>query len=91
MKYQNPTKSFMRRLHERIQVQKSLGEQRAYFLHLFENSPQAIMIVAPDGKVVEANKGFENIFGYAVDEIKSRYSKNLIVPEEMIAEDENIS
>ncbi|HKK00477.1 MAG TPA: EAL domain-containing protein [Desulfotignum sp.] len=73
---------------ERIQVQKALIEQRAYFLHLFENSPQAIMILAPDGKVVEVNKGFEKIFGYAVDEIKGKYSKNLIVPEDMIAEDE---
>lgn len=73
---------------ERIQVQKALIEQRAYFLQLFENSPQAIMIVEPDGKVVEANKGFEKIFGYAVNEIKGLYSKNLIVPQDMVAEDE---
>ena len=73
---------------ERIQVQKALIEQRAYFLQLFENSPQAIMIIEPDGKVVEVNKGFEKIFGYAVKEIKGQYCKNLIVPEEMVAEDE---
>lgn len=73
---------------ERIQVQKALIEQRAYFLQLFENSPQAIMIVEPDGKVVEANKGFEKIFGYAVSEIKGLYNKNLIVPPDMVAEDE---
>ena len=73
---------------ERIQVQKALIEQRAYFLQLFENSPQAIMIVEPDGKIVEINKGFEKIFGYAAKEIKGQYNKNLIVPEDMIAEDE---
>ena len=73
---------------ERIQVQKALIEQRAYFLQLFENSPQAIMIVEPDGKVIEVNKGFEKIFGYAVKEVKGKYSKNLIVPEDMVAEDE---
>lgn len=73
---------------ERIQVQKALIEQRAYFLQLFQNSPQAIMIVEPDGKVVEVNKGFETIFGYAVTEIKGQYCKNLIVPEDMAAEDE---
>ncbi len=73
---------------ERIQVQKALIEQRAYFLQLFENSPQAIMIIEPDGKVVEVNKGFEKIFGYAVNEIKGQYCKNLIVPEDMVAEDE---
>ncbi len=73
---------------ERIQVQKALIEQRANFLQLFENSPQAIMIVEPDGKVAEVNKGFEKIFGWTVEEIKGKYTKNLIVSEEMIAEDE---
>lgn len=73
---------------ERIQVQKALIEQRAYFLQLFENSPQAIMIVEPDGKVVEVNKGFEKMFGFAVEEIKGQYSKKLIVPDELTAEDE---
>jgi len=73
---------------ERIQIQKALIEQRAYFMQLFQNSPQAIMIVEPDGKVVEVNKGFETIFGYAVAEIKGQYCKNLIVPEDMAAEDE---
>jgi len=72
---------------ERIQVQKSLIEQRAYFLQLFENSPHAIMIVEHDGKVVEVNKGFEKIFGWSVEEIKGKYSKNFITPKEMIAED----
>lgn len=73
---------------ERIQVQKALIEQRSYFLQLFENSPQAIMIVEPDGKIVEINKGFETIFGYTVKEIRGQYCKNLIVPEDMVAEDE---
>ena len=73
---------------ERVQVQKALIEQRAYFLQLFENSPQAIMIVETDGKVVEVNKGFEKIFGYTEKEIKGQYSKTLIVPEDMVAEDE---
>jgi Amt family ammonium transporter len=73
---------------ERLIIQKALIEQQAYFLQLFENSPQAIMIVEPDGKVVEINKGFEKIFGYTAKEIKGQYNKNLIVPEDMVAEDE---
>lgn len=81
-----------RKLHqevtEKLKIQEALIEQRAYFLQLFENSPQAIMIVEPDGKVIEVNKGFEKIFGYTVNEIKGLYSKNIIVPEELIAEDE---
>lgn len=74
---------------ERIQVQKSLIEQRAYFFQLFENSPQAIMIVEPDGRIVDVNKGFEQFFGYAVTEIKGKYNKNIIVPDEMVEENEH--
>lgn len=73
---------------ERIQIQEDLIEQRAYFLQLFENSPNGIMIIEPDGKIVEINKGFEKIFGYSAEELKGQYNKTLIVPQDMIAEDE---
>jgi Amt family ammonium transporter len=72
---------------ERIQVQKALIEQRAYFLQLFENSPQAIMILKPDGKVVQVNKGFEKLFGYSSQDFKGKYNKDLILPEDLIEED----
>ncbi len=71
---------------ERIQVQKALIEQRAYFLQLFENSPQAIMIIEPDGKVVEVNKSFEKIFGYSAEDFQGKYNQNLIIPKDLIAE-----
>lgn len=73
---------------EKILAHQALIEQRAYFLQLFENSPNGILIVEPDGKIREANKGFEKIFGYAADEIRGTYSKNLIVPEDRISENE---
>ncbi|MCP3874753.1 MAG: EAL domain-containing protein [Desulfobacteraceae bacterium] len=73
---------------ERIQIQKKLIKQRAYFLHLFENSPQAIMIIESDGKVVEVNKGFEEIFGFNENEVKGKYDKNLIVSKEFVEENE---
>ncbi len=50
-----------REITEKIQIQRALIEQRAYFMQLFENSPQAIMIVEPDGKIVEVNKGFAKV------------------------------
>ncbi len=73
---------------ERLLVQKALIEQRANFFQLFENSPQAIMLLDPEGKVKEVNKGFGNIFGYTVKEIKGQYKSHVVVPEDMISENE---
>ncbi len=73
---------------ERIQAQNALIEQRAYFLQLFENSPQAIMIINASGKIIDVNKGFETIFGYSVDEVKGQYNKHITVPEDMVSENE---
>lgn len=73
---------------ERLQIQKDLIEQQAYFSQLFEKSPHAIMILEPSGKIVEVNQGFEKIFGYPEEELKGRYDINCIVPEEMIPENE---
>lgn len=72
---------------ERIQLQKTLIEQRAYFLQLFENSPHAIMILDPEGKVHEVNKGFKELFGYGLDNFKGTYA-HLIVPDELVKENE---
>ncbi len=73
---------------ERIQIQNKLIEQRAYFMQLFENSPQAIMIIDSDGKIIEINKGFEKIFGYKMDEIEGLHDKSLIVSEELTEEND---
>ncbi|MDX2441272.1 MAG: EAL domain-containing protein [Desulfobacterales bacterium] len=73
---------------ERLQVQEELIEQRAYFSQLFENSPQAILIIETGGKIVEINKGFEKIFGYPAKELKGKDNTNCIVPENMIEENE---
>ncbi|MCP4021431.1 MAG: EAL domain-containing protein [Desulfobacteraceae bacterium] len=72
---------------QRTQIQQALVEQKAYFSQLFENFSEAIMILAPDGKILDVNKGFEKIFGYKADEVKDKYSSHLVVPEDMIPED----
>ena len=60
--------------------------QRAYFEQLFDNSPQAIVIVNESEVVVEVNRGFENLFGYTPAEAKGHRLFDLVVPSELAEE-----
>ncbi len=63
-------------------ARNALNRQQEYFRQLFDNSPQAITLVDPDGRILDVNAGFEAMFGYGVDEVKGLYNRNLIVPED---------
>ncbi|KPA12136.1 diguanylate cyclase/phosphodiesterase with PAS/PAC sensor(s) [Candidatus Magnetomorum sp. HK-1] len=73
------------------QVIDALQHQRAYFKQLFKNSPQAIVIIDQDGKIISINKGYENMFGYSQDEVRSKLNRELIVPEDRIDEIKTIN
>jgi len=67
-------------------VMGALQQQRAYFKQLFENSPQAIVIINGNGEIISINKGFENLFGFTSDEVKLKMNRELIVPEDRVNE-----
>jgi PAS domain S-box-containing protein len=69
---------------ERKEMEEALDLQRAYFQQLFDNSPDAIVLLDTDTRVVQANKGFEKLFGYSSREIKGRNIKELIIPEDYL-------
>ncbi len=75
---------------DRKQAEKDLAIQRAYFSQLFENSPQAIVIIDRKRNVVNCNKGFEILFGYRSADIFGFGMRALIVPEELLVECENM-
>ncbi|NOU61203.1 PAS domain S-box protein [Marinifilum caeruleilacunae] len=66
------------------QNQKSAEElrlQKVFFENLFENSPEAIVILDNEDKVIRANKEFEKLFEYSKEEILSKLINDIIVPE----------
>jgi Amt family ammonium transporter len=67
-------------------VMGALQQQRAYFKQLFENSPQAIVIINSNGEILSVNKGFENLFGFTADEANSKMNRELIVPKDRVNE-----
>jgi len=48
------------------------------FEQLFENSPDAILVTNPDGRIIRANSQVERIFGYSRDELVGQPVETLI-------------
>ena len=64
-------------------VKDSQKVQKNYFAQLFENSPEAILIIDNDDRIINANKSFEKLFQFPLNEIKGQYVNDLIVPNEL--------
>ena len=54
----------------RMQVQEELRNSERKFRALFEQSMDAVHIVAPDGSSIEANQATLDLFGYTADEMR---------------------
>ena len=65
----------------RKQAEEALELQKAYFQQLFDNSPDAILMMDTNDRAIQANRGFEVLFGYSNEEAKGRSLIELIVPE----------
>ncbi len=74
----------------RKQAERDLEVQRAYFSQLFENSPQAIVVIDKKRNVVGCNKAFEELFGYRSEDILGFGMRTFIVPEELLVECEDV-
>ncbi|HEY55611.1 MAG TPA: PAS domain S-box protein [Dehalococcoidia bacterium] len=71
---------------ERKQAEEEVKRQKAYFQQLFDNSPEGIALLDESDRFVQVNKGFETLFGYQTGEIKGRFIKEVLVPEDLIEE-----
>jgi PAS domain S-box-containing protein len=60
--------------------------EKARFQQLFENTPMGILRVDEHDRVVDANREFESMFQYSLDELRGRRLDSAIVPETRIAE-----
>jgi PAS domain S-box-containing protein len=53
---------------------------------LFQTIPMAVVLLTANGKVSQVNKGFEEMFGYNLSELKDKSINDFIVPEELAHE-----
>ena len=77
---------------KRLQIEEEeLHLQRDYFQQLFENSPDAIVLLDKDDLILKVNRSFEKLFQYTSAEIEMRSLNDVIVPETMLKEAEHLS
>lgn len=69
-----------RSLEARSKKNETLLEQ------LFQTIPMAVVLLTANGKVSQVNKGFEEMFGYSLDELRDKSINDFIVPEELAHE-----
>lgn len=55
-----------------------LQRSRQEFIGLFKNSPEALTYTDMDGIVLEANKQFEELFGYELDEMRGKHIEKVL-------------
>jgi PAS domain S-box-containing protein len=59
-------------LMQRKRVLSELSEANARLRAIFDSSPNGIIVLDPEGKVLDWNRGAQEIFGYAAEEVKGR-------------------
>ncbi len=67
---------------EQVKAREKLRRSEKLFRDLFLNAPAGIVMVDPDNKVVNINKSFEDMFGFAEEELKGKDVDEFIVPKE---------
>jgi PAS domain S-box-containing protein len=65
-----------------------LQKQTALLDELFEQAPQAVALMSADNRVVRVNREFTRLFGYSPPETIDRSIGELIVPDELRAEEQ---
>lgn len=70
---------------EELQVQKS------FFETLFNISPDAIVVLDTEDRVLQINQRFSELFGYMPEEAIGNYINDLVVPKHLTEEASNLS
>jgi PAS domain S-box-containing protein len=68
---------------ERKQSEARIKKNEILLAQLFQNLPMAVVMLNESGKVEQVNKGFEDMFGYSMADLKSKSINDFIVPAEL--------
>ncbi|MBL0742171.1 PAS domain-containing sensor histidine kinase [Chryseolinea lacunae] len=71
---------------ERKQTEARIKKNETLLAQLFQNVPMAVVLLTDSGKVEQVNRGFEEMFGYSLSELRGRSINDFIVPEELTHE-----
>ncbi len=73
------------------QAAASIRKANTMFTQLFQNSPLAIVLLDADGNITQINYGFQQLFGYTIEELRGKGLNAFIVPKELESEGDEIN
>jgi two-component system, cell cycle sensor histidine kinase and response regulator CckA len=76
---------------ERKRAEEEVLLQKTRFQSLFENAPVGIVMLDREDRILRTNRAFEKMFGYSIEEIQGRLINDVVVPEDLRAEADEIS
>lgn len=68
---------------ERKQTETKIKKNEILLAQLFQNLPMAVVMLNDAGKVEQVNRGFEEMFGYSMADLKNKSINDFIVPAEL--------
>lgn len=68
---------------ERKNTETQIKRNEILLAQLFQNLPMAVVMLNDAGKVEQVNKGFEEMFGYSLADLKNKSINDFIVPAEL--------
>ena len=84
-------RALQREVHDRQATERELQIRTAFLEHLFESTPEAIVILDREDRVQRINPEFTRLFGFTPQDALGRPIGSLIVPPECAAEAESFS
>ena len=76
----------------RLQAEEVLKKSRQEFMNIFKNSPEAAVYIDMEGRILNINLRFTEVFGYTLDEIKGEnIDGGIIHPPDKIEEGKQIT
>lgn len=72
-----------RDISEKKQAEARIRKNETLFTQLFNSVPMAVVMLDATGKVEQINPGFEEMFGYKLEELKGKNLNDTIVPDEL--------
>lgn len=73
------------------ETEAEIRKAEMLFTQLFDNTPLAIAMLDSVGKVVNVNRGFEEMFGFSLSEVKGSVLDTFIVPDELEEEGSDLN
>ena len=84
--------AYVRDITKRKEAEKKLRKARKMFASLFNSSPEATFYHDKEGRIINVNPRFTELFGYTLDELKGRnILEGMIYPDDKIAEGKRLT